>query len=221
MSRENLNIYFYAKCGYFYAKINVFKKMCYIAVKIKRGKIEVCNMSFSFGLRDLADPKKRMIMGVLLIALGLFCMIGKNWYQGMERTDCVEVEATFDECKYRSDADGGIDVNSIYLTFDDYGSDLDIHSSCTKGKLTERLMNLKSGTKMKLLVHEKTGIIYELKVDGETWLDFDDARNSIEKNNNIITIVGYIMLGLGAVFTISAIIPFVFRKKTSNCEDFV
>jgi len=115
--------------------------MCYIAVKIKRGKIEVCNMSFSFGLRDLAAPKKRMIMGVLLIALGLFCMIGKNWYQGMERTDCVEVEATFDECKYRSDADGGIDVNSIYLTFDDYGSDLDIHSSCTKGKLTERLIN--------------------------------------------------------------------------------
>ncbi|MBE5944323.1 MAG: hypothetical protein E7258_05330 [Lachnospiraceae bacterium] len=178
-------------------------------------------MSFSFGLRDLAAPKKRMIMGVLLIALGLFCMIGKNWYQGMERTDCVEVEATFDECKYRSDADGGIDVNSIYLTFDDYGSDLDIHSSCTKGKLTERVMNLKSGTKMKLLVHEKTGIIYELKVDGETWLDFDDARNSIEKNNNIITIVGYIMLGLGAVFTISAIIPLIFRKKTSNCEDFV
>jgi len=74
---------------------------------------------------------------------------------------------------------------------------------------------------MKLLVHEKTGIIYELKVDGETWLDFDDARNSIEKNNNIITIVGYIMLGLGAVFTISAIIPLIFRKKTSNCEDFV
>ena len=43
----------------------------------------------------------------------------------------------------------------------------------------------------------------------------------LKKNNNIITIVGYIMLGLGAVFTISAIIPFVFRKKTSNCEDFV
>ncbi len=187
-------------------------KICVILHWKQNIKTEEIYMSFSFGLRDLLDPMKRLIMGVLLIALGIFCMIGRNWYQGMERSDCAVVEATFDDCKYRSDGDGGIDVNSVYLTFDDYSSDLDIHTSCADNELIERLMDLKSGAKMKLLVHEKTGIIYELKVNGETWLDFDDARSSIEKNNNIITIVGYIMLGLGVVFAISAIIPMFFVK---------
>ncbi len=172
-------------------------------------------MSFSFRLRDLADSKKRFVMGVLLIALGLFCMIGKDWYQRVERTDCTVVEATFDDCKYRSNHDG-IDVKSVYLTFVDYSSDFDIHTSCAEKEFIQRLMNLKSGTKMKLLAHEKTGIIYELKVNGETWLDFDDARSSIEKNNNTITIVGYIMLGLGAIFAISAIIPCALRKNIKD-----
>ena len=207
-----LHFVLYAKSVKIYAKKYVCKNMCYITFEAKHEKLEVNNMSFSFGLRDLLDPMKRLIMGVLLIALGIFCMIGKNWYQGMERSDCAVVEATFDDCKYHSDSDGGIDVNSVYLTFDDYGSDLDIHTSCAGDELIERLMDLKSGAKMKLLVHEKTKIIYELKVNGETWLDFDDARASIEKNNNIITIVGYIMLGLGVIFAISAIIPMFFVK---------
>lgn len=38
MSRENLNIYFYAKCGYFYAKINVFKKNVLYCSKNKAWK---------------------------------------------------------------------------------------------------------------------------------------------------------------------------------------
>ena len=168
-------------------------------------------MSFSFGLRDLADPMKRLVMGILLLALGVFCQIGKDWYQGVDRSTCTEVEATFDDCKYRS-IDGAVDANSIYLTFEDYSRDVDIHSSCADDELTQRLMELKSGTKMKLLVHEKTNLAYELKVNGEIWLDFDDARVSIEKNNNIITIVGYIMLGLGVIFAISAIIPMFFVK---------
>ena len=100
--------------------------MCYIAVKIKRGKIEVCNMSFSFGLRDLADPMKRLVMGALLLALGIFCQIGKDWYQGVDRSTCTEVEATFDDCKYRS-IDGAVDANSIYLTFEDYENALKIY----------------------------------------------------------------------------------------------
>ena len=56
--------------------------MCYITFEAKHEKLEVNNMSFSFGLRDLLDPMKRLIMGVLLIALGIFCMIGKNWHLG-------------------------------------------------------------------------------------------------------------------------------------------
>lgn len=178
-------------------------------------------MSFSFGLRDLADPKKRLIMGVMFIALGVFCVIGKGWYNGIERTDCVMVDVTFDDCKYRSDGDGGIDVHNVYLTFDDYSSDLDIHSSCANDKLIEKLMNLKSGTNMKLLINDKTKTVYEIKVGGEIWLDFEDAKEAIEKNINIIQIVAYVLLVVGVVLIISATIPLIFRKKTSNCEDFV
>lgn len=184
----------------------------------KNEKLEVIKMGFSFGLRDLVDPKKRFFMGLLLLALGLFCHIGKDWYQGVERSTCTEVEATFDDCKYRS-TDGGIDSNSIYLTFDDYSRDVDIHSSCADDKLTQRLMDLKSGAKMKFLVYEKTNLAYEIKVNGETWLDFDEARSEIKKNNNVITIVGYVMLGIGAIFAVSGVVPMFFGKPLKDEED--
>lgn len=193
--------------------------MCYITHEAKHEITEEINMSFSFGLRDLADPMKRLVMGALLLALGIFCQIGKDWYQGVDRSTCTEVEATFDDCKYRS-TDGGIDSNSIYLTFDDYSRDVDIHSSCADNKLTQRLMDLKSGAKMKLLVHEKTNLAYEIKVNGETWLDFDEARSEIKKNNNVITIVGYVMLGIGAIFAVSGIVPMFFGKRRERDEDF-
>lgn len=193
--------------------------MCYITLEAKHENMEEVYMSFSFGLKDLVDPMKRLVMGILLLALGIFCQIGKDWYQGVERSTCTEVEATFDDCKYRS-VDGAVDANSIYLTFEDYSRDVDIHSSCADDELTQRLMELKSGTKMKLLVHEKNNLAYEIKVNGETWLDFDEARSEIKKNNNVITIVGYVMLGIGAVFAVSGFVPMFFGKRRERDEDF-
>jgi len=193
-------------------------KICVILHTKQNIKTEEIYMSFSFGLRDLADPMKRLVMGALLLALGIFCQIGKDWYQGVDRSTCTEVEATFDDCKYRS-VDGAVDANSIYLTFEDYSRDVDVHSSCADDELTQRLMELKSGTKMKLLVHEKTNLVYEIKVNGETWLDFDEARNEIKKNNNVITIVGYVMLGIGAIFAVSGVVPMFFGKPLKDEED--
>ena len=177
--------------------------------------MEDVNMSFSFGLRDLVDPRKRLIMAVLLMALGLFCWIGKDWYQGVDRSDCLVVEATFDDCKYRS-IDGAIDSNSIYLTFKDYSHNIDLRSSCADDNLTQRLMELKSGTKMKLLVYEKTNLAYEIKVNGDTWLDFNDARDYIRKNNDLITIVGCIMLGIGAILVVSSIVSLAIGRHNET-----
>lgn len=171
-------------------------------------------MNFSIGVRDLANPWKRLIFGLLLIALGSFCVIGKNWYVGVDRADCISVEAIFDDCKYRS-VDGGIDTNSIYLTFDDYGSNLDIHPSCASNILTDKLMHLKSGTKMNLMVYEKTLTVYEIKVNNEIWLDFDDACKKIENNYSIIGYVAYVFLAAGVLLVITFFVTLFLGKKES------
>ena len=212
-------MHFYTQKVSKYTQKNMSAKICVILHSKQNIKTEEIYMSFSFGLRDLADPMKRLVMGALLLALGIFCQIGKDWYQGVDRSTCTEVEATFYDCKYRS-VDGAVDANSIYLTFEDYSNDVDVHSSCADDKLTQRLIELKSGTKMKLLVHEKTNLAYEIMVNGETWLDFDEARNEIKKNNNIITIVGYVMLGIGAIFAVSGVVPMFFGKRHEQDEDF-
>lgn len=171
-------------------------------------------MNFSIGIRDLANPWKRLMLGVLLIVLASFCIIGKNWYMNVDRADCISVEAIFDDCKYHSGNDG-IDINSIYLTFDDYGPNLDIHPSCVSNILTDKLMHLKSGTKMNLKVYEKTLTAYEIKVNGETWLDFDDACKKIENNYRIISYAAYVFLAAGVIFVITFVVGLFLGKKES------
>lgn len=152
------------------------------------------------------------MLGVLLIVLASFCIIGKNWYMNVDRADCISVEAIFDDCKYHSGNDG-IDINSIYLTFDDYGPNLDIHPSCVSNILTDKLMHLKSGTKMNLKVYEKTLTAYEIKVNGETWLDFDDACKKIENNYRIISYAAYVFLAAGVIFVITFVVGLFLGKK--------
>lgn len=59
---------------------------------------------------------------------------------------------------------------------------------------------------MKLLVNEKTNEIYELEVSDELWLDFDTAKQKIDKNLTIVKYVGFVFLPIGAICVITAII---------------
>lgn len=167
-------------------------------------------MEISLDLKSFADPKKRLVLGILLLALGAVCILGQDWYSGVTRENCIQVEAVFEDCKYHS-IDDGADVNDIYLVFEDYGSNLDIHSSCADDRLTQRLFDLQSGTKMKLLVNETTNEIYELEVDGELWLDFDRAKEKIDKNVTIVKYVGFAFLPIGAVCLITGVIALIWK----------
>ncbi|MBQ8847039.1 MAG: hypothetical protein IJ006_07830 [Lachnospiraceae bacterium] len=122
-------------------------------------------MEFSFDFQSLKEPKKLLFLGILLLAIGAFMFVGLDWNDGVTRENCITLEATLEDCKYRS-GDKGLDSNSIYLTFRDYSDHLDIHSSCANDKLTQDLMALRSGTKMRLVVSEETRCIYEISVNG-------------------------------------------------------
>ena len=167
-------------------------------------------MEFSLDFKSFAEPKKRLVLGILLLALGAVCILGQDWYSGVTRENCIQVETVFEECKYHS-IEEGIDTNNIYLVFEDYGSNLDIHSSCADDRLTQKLFDLKSGTKMKLLVNETTNEIYELEVDGELWLDFDTSKEKIDKNVTIVKYVGFVVLPIGAICIITAVIALLWR----------
>lgn len=177
-------------------------------------------MEFSFDVKSLTDPKKRLLLGILLLAVGVFCMIGPGRSSGVTREDCVTLMVTFDDCKYHS-GDKGLDSNSIYLTFRDYSDHLDIHPSCADDKLTQDLMELRSGTKMQIVVSEETRHIYELSVDGEKWLNFDEAIKKIDKNMVMLKYFGYVAMAAGALFGLTGILPLLFevlKRKESARE---
>jgi len=165
-------------------------------------------MEFSFDFKSLKSPKKRLLLGVLLLAIGIVCASTHTWNSQVTREKCVWVEATFKSCKFHS-LDNAIDANSIFLTFTDYANNLDIHSSCANDRLTQDLMELESGTDMRLLVNEENYFIYELEVAGETWLSFDEAIEKIEKNMIIVMYTGYVLLAFGAILFLSAIVSFI------------
>lgn len=168
-------------------------------------------MEFSFDFNSLKEPKKRLLLGMILLVFGIACVAGKEWNAEVAKDNCVAVEATFDECKYRSGAKG-TDLNSIYLTFTDYDDDLDIHSSCTDDGLIQDLMELKSGTKMQLMVNEETRCIYELKVGGKTWLSLDDAVEKIDENMLTLRNIGYVLIVAGGLFVLTFIVSLVWKK---------
>lgn len=176
-------------------------------------------MEFSFDLQSLKDPKKVLFLGILLLVIGAFCFVGLDWNDGVTRENCVTLEATFDDCKYRS-GEKGLDSNSIYLTFRDYSDNLDIHSSCANDKLTRDLMELRSGTKMKIVASEQTRYIYELSVNGETWLAFDDAMGKISNNMAFGKNIGCLALAIGAVFCLTVVVSALWsafeKKKAKN-----
>ena len=168
-------------------------------------------MEFSFDFQSLKEPKKLLFLGILLLAIGAFLFVGLDWNDGVTRENCITLEATLEDCKYRS-GDKGLDSNSIYLTFRDYSDHLDIHPSCADDKLTQDLMELRSGTKMQIVVSEETRHIYELSVDGEKWLNFDEAIKKIDKNMVMLKYFGYVALAVGAVFTLVVLVSFLWDE---------
>ena len=179
-------------------------------------------MELSYDLQCLKEPKKMLGLGILLLAIGAFMFVGLDWNDGVTRENCVTMELTLDDCKYRS-GDKGLDSNSIYLTFRDYSDNLDIHSSCANDELTEALMKLRSGTKMRLVVSEETRCIYEISVNGETWLTFEDAIKKINNNMEFGRCIGYVSLAVGAVFTLTVLVSLLWEgvrkgmQKRANC----
>ena len=167
-------------------------------------------MEFSFDFRSLMDPKKRLFLGLLLLVIGIGCVLANTQDTKVTRDNCVTMDVTFDDCKFRS-LDESIDSNSIYLTFKDYTTDLDIHPSCANDRLTEDLMDLRSGTKMQIVVNEDTRRIYELKVAGETWLSFDEAIEKIDNNMNLLDKVSYAILIAGALCLLTVVVSVVWR----------
>jgi len=172
-------------------------------------------MEFTFDFRSLMDPKKRLLLGILLLVIGVACVLGHTWNAGVSRDNCITVEAIFDDCKYRT-IDEATDSNSIYLTFQDYSSNLDIHPSCANDMLTQDLMELRAGTKMQLVVNEETRHIYELKVAGETWLSFEEAMEKIGRNMILVKNLGYAALAAGAICLLTAIVSLLWSAIHRN-----
>lgn len=177
-------------------------------------------MGFSIDLSSILEPKKRLLMGILFIVFGVIAVWGKDGNSGVTREDCIRVEAVFKDCRYYASGGDGIDTNDIYLVFEDYNSNLYLHSSCANDRLTQRLFDLKAGAKMRLLVNERTNTVYELEVEGDTWLDFDTAKEKIENNLNILGHVGKVLFVAGIICFITALFSLIrdVLKRNKNSE---
>lgn len=165
-------------------------------------------MELSFDLKSLKSPRRRLVLAILLLVIGIVCVSRHTWNSQVTREKCALVEVTFQDCKFHT-LDNATDYNSIYLTFTDYSSNLDIHSSCADDRLTQALMELEAGTELQLLVNEENRFIYELEVGGDIWLSFEEVMKKIEKNMTIVMYVGYSLLAIGSVLFLTSIYSLV------------
>ena len=175
----------------------------------KEKENEVIIMTLSLDLKSMLNPVHRLVVGVIFIILGILSVTGLEWYTGTTREQCLPVTAEFKSCKFHS-TQTDYRSDSIYLTFTDH-DDRDIHSSCLTAELEQKLFDLKAGTKITMLVNENTNTIYELKANGETLLDFDTAKKTIDKNVTIVKYLGYVFLPFGGLCAVSAVIQFIVR----------
>lgn len=167
-------------------------------------------------LKNLADPKKRLLIGILVIVIGAVCLCGQGLYSGVTRESCVAVEATYDSFRYPASSKDKTTTRQPYLSFSDYDSELSIHPSCVTYEMEKDLQDLPSGTKMKFLIDEETRTIYELEVAGKMWLDFDTAREKINTNMKIIDYIGYAALPLGVICFVSGLIGIALKKRKTS-----
>ena len=168
-------------------------------------------MEFSLNKQTIADPVKRFFFGLLMVVLCIVFMYGFGFYSDVTRENCLQVEATLDKCKSRS-SQTSQDGFTYYLTFKDHDIDYSIHQSCDKGHLIEDLLKLPSGTEIRLLANEPTGTIYELEVNGEIWLAFDDAKAQIGNNMQLARYIIYVCFAVGAICILSSGVSLILKK---------
>lgn len=166
-------------------------------------------MEIPFTAENLAKPWFRAIIGIIFIVVGFIGISSDDMYYNVTRENCIEGEGTLYEM--RLDTSSGIHNTSIWIIFDDYEQSLFIHSRCTTDELIDTMLNLEKGTKLKFLHSRDNSNIYELWVDGKQLLDFDTAKEKIDKNISILITISYIILPVGALFFISSFIKF--KKK--------
>mgnify|MGYP005606680245 CR=1 FL=1 len=79
-------------------------------------------MEFTLDKQTITDPKKRFFFGVVAVIVGIVFIFVSDFYSGVSRENCLQVEATFDQCKSRSSqsSQGGF---TYYLTFEDHVGD--------------------------------------------------------------------------------------------------
>ena len=174
-------------------------------------------MGFEFTAENLSKPWFRLIVGIILVLAGIFCLTNIDMYSGITRESCTEVEVTLYEMRVDI-SDGRTENQDIRLIFDDYDINLDIHSSCMTDKLMSDMLTLEKGSKMTILHSDKNSSIYELRVNGEVWLDFETAREKIDRNITFVKYAGYVMIPVGVVFIISVAVTAIIKKGKSKAE---
>lgn len=76
--------------------------------------------------------------------LGAVCILGQDWYAGVTKESCKQVEAVFKDCKY---------------------------PSCADERLTQRLFDLQPGTKMKPAAEKMTASMSIMKIANSSRYD--------------------------------------------------
>lgn len=164
-------------------------------------------MELTFNVENLSKPWFRALIGIIFIVAGYFC-VTSNDVSGITRESCVEAEATLYEL--RMDSIKGNSKRGAWLIFDDYDASLTVHSSCATDELTDALIALKKGDKLKFLHSDTT--IYELWANGKLLLDFDTASKKISENVSLVIYMGYILIPAGVLFILSVPIAALIKK---------
>lgn len=168
-------------------------------------------MEIPLNLKTLSNPLARLLLGIVLIIIGTLCFVGQNWYSGITRENCKEVETSLD--KVLATRINDTSSHKIELFFEDYDQSLVVHSSCSSVELMSDLLDLEKGTKMTVIHSNKNSNIYELRVNGEVWLDFDTTKAKIDENIAFLKYVGYVLIPIGAILIISAAVSAVVKKR--------
>lgn len=124
--------------------------------------------------------------------------------QKIDEQNAIMLSAVFDSA---DPVYGKISTICIDLQFRD-AEEQTVDGCCLGYGLEEKLENIPSGTQMQLLIHPDSGNVLQVKVAGETLLDFDYAQDQLWCESLLFAGFGVFML-VCAVFLIYALI----RKK--------
>ena len=171
-------------------------------------------MEFSLDSNTLSKPWFRLVIGILLIVLGIVCSMADKWYSGVTRENCTQSDVVLQDVRVELDEDTA--EPKVWLIFENYPQTFNIHPSCVSSELTSELLALKNGTTMTIVHSDKNASIYELSVNGKVLLDFDTAKQNIDKNITYVKYAGYAFVPVGAIFIITFIVSAVKKARRNE-----